>query len=989
MPRPLLERLRTGRGFPRSIACVVLITFTGLICEPTALALQRLAGRSGTGQTPVSANYKQFPTTIDKVRISLEALGAALERGDSAAAVMDTLSELNEKLGLINRQTMQDFSRIQDMIREKHLPDIILKRYRDTLYEYRRRMRALFETLRSVQTAKSSRQRLRACRRALVRIETYQPPRRHYDPDNMPNESLIADPHNKPRVKKEDFHHAGLHDNPYQKLAALGDFRFDQLPDADDPAYLAATVEVTLSDAVKAKAAELGYDPVQVYNWVRNSIEWVPTWGATQDADLTLSARRGNAFDISSLLIALLRASGVPARYVHGTIDVPAGKFKNWVGGFQAVAAASDFAASGGIPVTNIVRGGKIAIVRMEHIWVEAAIDYEPSRGAVNRSADSWVQMDPSYKQYQYFSGMDMERITGISGQQLAQDYVDSGSISPTGEWVQGFDPSALENAQTGAEEKINDYITANPPNANTDQVMGGREIIPRNVPVLPAAIPNDIVVIGARYAKLPNTLEHQVAFTFNRDVLGELQDPAVYPWPQINNHKVTLSFRPATPVDAQALQSLLPQGAVTDVSQLPQSIPSYLIHVVPELKIDEQVVKTGTPMELGGELDFAYSVTLPGRGTDVYPKPVVAGSFLSIAVVGGGVAPAALDTLKSSIMQSKSTLESGNADLIAMLTRDDLLGDVFYAGSLGYFAEYNALNKLMVRQQRAHHLLLPSLGTYGYEPMVQYIAGIPTAVEPGGVVMDMDRVAHVIGTDPIDPGTRRLINIQSGTLSSALENAIPEQMFGTSDQPVEAISAVKALSLANAQGQRIYHITPLNQTSIFPDIHHRPETMDEIRAALAVGKDVITHTDSIDIPGWSGAGYIIIDPVTGNAAYKIGGGFNGGVLNLRKFISPIMTFWETWDIAAQGNVVTGFSKALQRAGSMLSIVSFGIETLKVCANFVAAIIVMITFASSMLIISQLIGALALTPLGGILFGLLVGGVVNEVIAGIRYLACN
>jgi hypothetical protein len=63
------------------------------------------------------------------------------------------------------------------------------------------------------------------------------------------------------------------------------------LPGASDPAYLAATTEVTLSDAIKAKAEELNYDPVTIYHWLRNHIQWQPAWGAMQTADLTLSTQ--------------------------------------------------------------------------------------------------------------------------------------------------------------------------------------------------------------------------------------------------------------------------------------------------------------------------------------------------------------------------------------------------------------------------------------------------------------------------------------------------------------------------------------------------------------------------------------------------------------------------------------------------------------------------------------------------------------------------
>jgi len=53
---------------------------------------------------------------------------------------------------------------------------------------------------------------------------------------------------------------------------------------------------------------------------------------------------------------------------------------------------------------------------------------------------------------------------------------------------------------------------------------------------------------------------------------------------------------------------------------------------------------------------------------------------------------------------------------------------------------------------------------------------------------------------------------------------------------------------------------------------------LNEINSALSAGKEVTTHTDGVSIPGgWSGFGYIILDPDTGVGAYKISGGANGG----------------------------------------------------------------------------------------------------------------
>ncbi|MDQ6988345.1 MAG: hypothetical protein Q9M19_00565, partial [Mariprofundaceae bacterium] len=49
-------------------------------------------------------------------------------------------------------------------------------------------------------------------------------------------------------------------------------------------------------------------------------------------------------------------------------------------------------------------------------------------------------------------------------------------------------------------------------------------------------------------------------------------------------------------------------------------------------------------------------------------------------------------------------------------------------------------------------------------------------------------------------------------------------------------------------------------------------------------GKEVIAPKTSMTVFGWTGAGYIIYDPVTGDGAYKISGGakaFTGSCLSL------------------------------------------------------------------------------------------------------------
>ncbi len=57
-------------------------------------------------------------------------------------------------------------------------------------------------------------------------------------------------------------------------------------------ADLDETIEIQFTDAVTAKAAELENDPLKIYEWVRNNIDFVPTYGSIQGADYCLQTKQ-------------------------------------------------------------------------------------------------------------------------------------------------------------------------------------------------------------------------------------------------------------------------------------------------------------------------------------------------------------------------------------------------------------------------------------------------------------------------------------------------------------------------------------------------------------------------------------------------------------------------------------------------------------------------------------------------------------------------
>lgn len=111
----------------------------------------------------------------------------------------------------------------------------------------------------------------------------------------------------------------------------------------------------------------------------------------------------------------------------------------------------------------------------------------------------------------------------------------------------------------------------------------------------------------------------------------------------------------------------------------------------------------------------------------------------------------------------------------------------------------------------------------------------------------------------------------------------MPEQLFDdpkTAEKEVEGLPAVKAIQIAQQQGQTIYTINKDNFSQILPKLNLSSSVITDIRNAVNAGRIVTAHERNISVKGWSGTGYIVLDPESGVGAYMIGGGADGGMIN-------------------------------------------------------------------------------------------------------------
>ncbi|MCO8055203.1 hypothetical protein [Acinetobacter towneri] len=242
---------------------------------------------------------------------------------------------------------------------------------------------------------------------------------------------------------------------------------------------------------------------------------------------------------------------------------------------------------------------------------------------------------------------------------------------------------------------------------------------------------------------------------------------------------------------------------------------------------------------------------------------------------------------MKNKLEIAKGKMESKDPSQLKVLNSHDVTDAMLQAVVQSYFSFNDSQDKIQGKQSGVISNSMMSFGTFSTVFSGVYSWGVLRNVNFGNMVMDIDRISLTqVNTDN---NHKKLLSFvhEQGMRQSYNENQIPEQFFNnpySSQKNVDGISAVKALHIANSEGQRIYQINKQNINTILPKINHDSAVIEDIRNAVAAGKVVTTSEKSIAFNGWKGSGYIILDPNNGSGAYMISGGENGGFVTVVGF---------------------------------------------------------------------------------------------------------
>ena len=812
----------------KSVAMMIAVLLTASLW---AMPMQAAASVNVFGDTNNSVIDSEPITTYhnastieqlnNELKILEETLSSLEENAVTGGLTEQEITKIQaskNKLSALDVEIKKEFADTKEKI-EKIGSSKTLKRHEEVVAEYTTKMAAIQDRIASLSETKDRTDIKEKAENLKEEIQTFtsEPEYRPLSP-KLPHRTVEP-------TKKKPYTGTGI--IPAYYSSTVGDVSHFEVtvsaiaPTSDD---LADTIDANQTQEIKDLAAQLNNNSVNIYEYVHNNIDYELYYGSRKGSAETLKQMGGNDFDQASLLIALYRASGIPARYVYGTIDIPIDEAMNWVG-VEDIETAGNLLATAGVPTTALISDGEIVALRIEHVWVEAYVPYTNYRGVpISETGKMWIPLDPSFKKYNYKEGLDIPAEMGFDANTFLNDYISTmHNESPIELYVQN----------------IEDYIAANHPNLTYDDVLRTRWIEPEWLGLLPATLPYSTVTVQDEYSEIPDNLRDKIRFYIHDDY-GTLLDYTAR-MPEIAGKRVTLSYIAATPADQAVIDSY---GGLYNT-------PPYLVDLKPVLKVAGNDTATGTSIGMGLTHYFDMGFTT-WQGTDWIENYIISGNYLAIG----------LDT--QSVPDRFLYPEVTDNETFA--------GEKLYRTAMDYLDRCD--RGQMIADETMQMVTVKEISEViaSNDIRVSYLFGQPQTFEWKGLLVDADRC--ILGPFSVTGDASKSLHYM---ILSGMEGSISENRVFEDNYDVEAISGIKALEIASDLGIQIYDINSSNIGAILPTLSLPSSVKADIQNAVNQGWVVKVPAMEFAYKNWTGMGWIKMDPDTGEGGYMISGVTSGG----------------------------------------------------------------------------------------------------------------
>lgn len=687
-------------------------------------------------------------------------------------------------------------------------------------------------------------------------------------------------------------------------------------PTADD---LAATKDIQFTPEITNLASQLGNDPVQMYLYVANNLDYQPYYGSVKGSQGAYWEKAGNDMDQASFLMALFRTAGYPARYVTGTVQIPIDQAMNWTGGKTAQVAVN-ILEKNGIPLQTITAAdGSITAINLTHTWVLLHV-HDSLHG------HKWVQLDPSFKQFQYVDGIDLKQAMGFDFNSFYNSAISGATVNQAQSYVTNLNSTNIQNNLQAYANNLQTWVNMNLPNATVGDVSGYRQIIPQQVnKQFRDALPFQTFTPQSELSVLPDSQRYQVKY----EMTGFSYATSL---PELYGKRINVSYVPASQWDQQTIDAA---GGIYNVFAL-------MVSMKPLLKVEGEVVAQGQGVTLGSGQTCTTRFLRPLDTTwESWDKWVTTGADYAISLDHMKIS-SAIDLLK----QEGQKYQDLVASLPEGVVTQEVIERALHFTGMGYFAEVDTMSDISAKSNKISWNREPSEGFMSRDLKVWSFFGIPMQVNPGSIGLDVGLNRFIPVSTSGNQDSERDWMITSGSISSACEHAIIEQLYG-----IAAVSTEKILVLANQQGMPIYNINKDNINQILPTFWLPSNVRQNITDYVNAGYTAIVPQSSIQLNQWSGYGWQVIDPNTGAAGYFIAGGLpwsneistgGSGTKTLSDFL---LHLWKTLDILecmgwtiAAGGYMTYASLCIEAGvlGAGLGVLGCGITAIAIVAGLYA-----------------------------------------------------
>jgi hypothetical protein len=796
----------------RSIAVLTAFIFT--------FNMTGLAGLAIASNLP-QIEFPADPTSllnqkIKEVSTSLRLIKNDINSGNDPAAHLNDLNQRYEEIGQLDEQVSAELGEIQtevtDLVEQGKLTSEFLERGDDFANHYHQNLSIILDGISGILTAPQV---------SINQVDAVLDSIKELSPEVKA--TILGDDLKLP-TRRPDIPRRG----PALKTRTMGD-----LPTNGD---LTASLDARITPEIEELAGQLGHDMTEIFSYVRNTFEYQPYYGSVKGSVGTYWEKAGNDFDQASFLIALLRASNIPARYVAGVVGLPIGMASNWVGVETAEAAVEVF-SSIGIPSEAITSGGdKIIGLKFYHVWVEAYDEH-----------GHWVGMDPSFKQYKYHTGINVASVTGLDMDAIYNGAIEGAIVGD--DYVSGLSETNLAGSLDTYKNNLMSYVETNMPGANIKDIIGYREITQKAKGIFPPVDnggPFGISEERERFSEIPNSMRYLVNF----QVPGINYSIAM---PQIAEKSISISYVPASSYDENLIAYY---GGIFNV------VPAYLVYMKPLLKIDGEIVAEGSSVGLGSSQVLYSSFLGPEEENwSTNSRGLTVGATYSLNLDNQRVSLYLIEKRRDSLEAIVDNYPSEEPVTQAMIE------EALHLTGLAYFAEVDIRSDVAAQTQKVVWVRLPSQAIVAQEVTVSYLWWFPWKVSQGARSIDVKRdilnPVSVTGNQADEIAWM----ISTGVTGSATEYSIFEGLFN-----LDSVSTIKILALANKQSIPVYHVNSTNVDTVLPQINTYSIVKDNIRSAVENGWTALCPQRNITLNDWNGMGWLIIDPTSGAAGYLLAG---------------------------------------------------------------------------------------------------------------------